>query len=89
MVVFEDIEDVQDWLDPLGYAAFWSAVGPWAIFSDEDRDHCDSTVARGIAPEETVLACMKAIAQITLIERFGLGPRFYEPVDAQYLARVH
>ncbi len=89
MIVFEDIEDVQTWLDPLDYIAFWEAVAPWSLFADEDRAHCDDTIATGIAPQETVLACMKATARITLIERFGLGPRLYEPVDAQYVRTTH
>lgn len=89
MTIFEDIQDVNDWLDPLDYALFWEATEPWGIFGDEDRAHCDRTIANGIAPEETVLYCLKAMARVALTERFDLGSRFYEPVDAQYVRMTH
>lgn len=89
MVVFEDIQDVQDWLDPLDYIAFWSAIEPWNIFEDADRAHCDQTIADGVSPQETVLYCMKGMARMELIQRFDLKPRAIEPVDGQYVRRVH
>jgi hypothetical protein len=89
MMVFEDIQDVEDWLAPLDYLAFWQAVAPWAIFPEEDREHCDATIANGIAPNETVLECLKAMARIELTARLGLAHRVYEPVTAQYLTSVH
>lgn len=89
MIFFEDIEDVQEWLDPLSYVAFWEATQMWAIFTDKDRAHCDQTISDEIAPQDTVLACMKAIARMELIRRFDLGPRALEPVDAQYVRTTH
>lgn len=46
MVVFEDIQDVRDWLDPLDYIAFWEAVEPYRLVL-QDRDHCDDLIASG------------------------------------------
>ncbi|MEM9098685.1 MAG: hypothetical protein AAGC79_09185 [Pseudomonadota bacterium] len=89
MIVFEDIDDVRDWLDPLDYTAFWAAVVPWAILPEGDREHCDQIIADGTAPQETVLFCLKAMARAELTERFGLDHRIYEPVDRQYLMRTH
>lgn len=89
MVIFEDIDDVRGWLGPLDYAAFWEAIEPYAIFEGADRAHCDATIAQGIAPEDTVLSCLKAIARLALTERFDLKERVYEPVTEQYLATTH
>lgn len=89
MVIFDDIEDVRDWLAPLDYGAFWEIIAPYAIFAGGDRAHCDATIAQGIAPEDTVLTCLKAMARVALTERFDLRHRIYEPTDRQYLTRVH
>ncbi|MEM6758177.1 MAG: hypothetical protein AAF601_01725 [Pseudomonadota bacterium] len=75
MQSFETIDDVREWLAPLGYDAFWYAVAPHSLFSDGDRAHCDRTVADGIATYETVLEVVKAIARIALTERHGLRYR--------------
>ncbi|MDA5556057.1 hypothetical protein [Shimia sp. MMG029] len=89
MVVFEDIQDIRDWLDPLDFDAFWSAIEPWAIFEGGDRAHFDQVLSRGITDVDTVLICLKAEARVALTERFGLKERCYVPTDAQYLRKVH
>lgn len=58
---FEFIEDVEEWLEPMGYDAFWQAIEPYGIFGPEDRAHCDRTLARGIAPMDTVMTVTKAM----------------------------
>lgn len=89
MVIFEDIEDVQDWLEPLDFVAFWEAVAPYSIFALDDRAHFDGVIARGVTSQETVLTCLKAEARMALTERFGLTHRIYDPADRPYLTRVH
>ena len=89
MDLFDDIDDVMAWLQPLDYLGFWKAVEPWAIFTDADRTHCDAVIADGVSPEETVLFGLKAMTRMALTERFGLKDRIYEPVTAQYLATTH
>ena len=37
MVIFEDIQDVEEWLEPLDYVAFWDAVEPYFMRSEERR----------------------------------------------------
>lgn len=89
MFVFRDIEEVEEWLDPLGYAAFWEAITPWDILSCADRAHCDATISNGIAPELTVLKCMKALVRLELTQRLGLSARLYELPEAQCTRRTH
>jgi hypothetical protein len=75
MTDFDSVEDVTEWLKPLGYAAFWHAVGPLQLFGAGEQAHCDQTIAEGIAPFETVLTVLKSIARIELTERHGLSHR--------------
>ena len=89
MIAFEDIQDIEEWLEPVDYADFWDVVAPWEVFGPEDRDHCDGVIARGISPIETVLFCLKVMVRLELTDRFGLKDRVYEPVDMQYLRRTH
>lgn len=89
MVVFEDIEDVQDWLEPLDYISFWKAVEPHNIFALEDRAYFDDVIASSVTDTETLLICLKAEARQALTESFGLTHRTYTPADAQCLATVH
>ena len=69
---FETIEDVMEWLDPMGYDAFWRAAQSQHLLSPEDRQHCDETLANGIADFDTVLTVMKSVARDVLVERNGL-----------------
>lgn len=89
MIAFEDIDDVQEWLEPLGYAEFWEAVAPWGLFDPSDRAHFDRVLAEGVTDLETMLICLKVEARMALTERFGLKDRVYTPPDAKYLTAVH
>lgn len=89
VVVFEDIQDVEEWLAPFDYTNFWRAIEPWDIGTGADRAHFDSVLAKGRVPEEKVLRCLKTMARVELQIRFGLTHRIYEPTDAQYLRSTH
>ena len=89
MVVFEDIQDVEEWLAPCDYADFWTAVAPWAIFSGAERAHYDQVMADGEVNPDKVLHCLKDMAMMELRTRFGLKDRTHEPPDFQYLRRTH
>ena len=89
MFVFEDIQDIEDWLEPLDLDDFWEAVTPWNVFSDDERAHHDQVLTKGEVDPVTVLACLKGMARIELTARLGLKDRIYMPPDAQYVGRVH
>lgn len=89
MVVFEDIQDVQEWLEPFEIDAFWDAVAPWAVFTGDERAHYEQVLAKGEVCPDLVLTCLKGMTRMELQMRFGLKDRTYEPPDAQYLRRVH
>lgn len=89
MFIFEDIDAVEEWLDPLSYSDFWEALEPYRIFPDGDRDHCDKLRHAGRVDPETMLICLKAWARASLTKKFGLEFRIYEPSAAKYLEAVH
>ena len=89
MVVFEDLTDVDEWLDPLDYIAFWDAIAPYRIFSIADRDHCDGLIAGGRVPQATILKGLKGMAYSGLRERFGLQHRYHTTIADQGLRSLH
>ncbi|PHR55172.1 MAG: hypothetical protein COA47_14340 [Robiginitomaculum sp.] len=78
MSIFNDIEDVQDWLEPMDYLGFWHAVAPYDLIL-QDRDHCDTQIATGEVTQETVLCVLKGFARIELTQRLGLKRRPVTP----------
>lgn len=88
MVIFEDIDDVAEWLKPFDYSAFWDAVAPYYL-DLQDRDHCDGLIASGEVEQVLILRVLKMMARIELTEMFGLEWRIYEPPKAQYVTTTH
>lgn len=88
MVIFEDIDDVAEWLKPLNYIEFWEAVAPYDLVL-QDRDHCDGLIASGEVEQALILRVLKMMARIELTEIFDLEWRIYEPPIAQYVTSTH
>jgi len=88
MGIFEDIQDVEEWLMPLEYIAFWDAVAPYCL-SLQDRDHCDGLIASGKVPADLILSGLKYMAVMELRAAFNLKDRIYEPTVAKYLTTTH
>ncbi len=88
MVIFQDIQDVEEWLEPLDYIAFWEAVGPYGL-TLQDREMCDGLIASGKAEPGLILQGLKFLAQRELARKFGLKRRSYEPPSEKYLTSVH
>jgi len=76
---FNDWQDVEEWLEPLDYEAFWREI---AAFQPEiqSRESCDEQIAAGIVDEATVLEVLKRFVWLELIERYSLRPRDRMPV---------
>ena len=88
MVVFEDIQDVEEWLEPLDYVAFWDAVAPYFL-TLQDRTHCDGLIAGGEVSTDLILSVLKGLAVMELRTAFNLHDRIHEPPVAKYLTSVH
>lgn len=78
MIVFEDIQDVRVWLEPLDYVAFWEAVEPYRLVL-QDRDHCDDLIASGAVEQSLILEVLKGLAAVELAEAFGLPLKAHQP----------
>ena len=72
MFDFETYEDVEAWLAPMGYEAFWDAIMATGLYRPEDQAHCDRTLAQGVADMETVMSVTKRLALTRLVEQFDL-----------------
>lgn len=72
--MFNDMEDVEEWLAPLDYAAFWNAAEGLEL-ELEPKESCDAQIARGSIDEATVLHVLKGLARLELVERFRLRAR--------------
>ena len=72
--MFNDMEDVEEWLAPLGYAAFWDAAEGLEL-DLEPKASCDAQIASGSIDEATVLRVLKGLARLELVERFRLPAR--------------
>ena len=88
MVIFQDIEDVRDWLNPLDYIAFWEAVAPYDL-TLQDRDHCDGLIAGGKVEPGLVLNVLKGLALMEMRQKLSLPHRIPLPASAQYLTSTH
>lgn len=89
MVVFEDLTDVKEWLEPMEYVELWDAMAPYNVFSIADRDHCDGLIAGGKVPQATILKGLKYIARDGLRDRFGLDHRRYDTHARQGVRSTH
>jgi hypothetical protein len=89
MVIFQEIQDVEEWLEPLDYIGFWEALAPYGVFSISDRDHCDGLIAGGKVPQTTILKGIKGMARNSRIDGFGLKHRRHVTHADQGLRSVH
>ena len=77
-MIFEDIDDVEEWLEPLSYIEFWEAVAPYNL-TLQDRDHCDDLITKGEITTDLALDVLKGLAVQELRHAFGLKDRVFHP----------
>lgn len=83
---FADINEVEEWLEPLDYQAFWFAVEPFNLVL-QPRDHCDQQIRDGEVEQELVLEVLKYFARIELTKRHNLNwrlPPSFMPLPDEY-----
>ena len=87
-MIFQDIQDLEDWLRPLDYVQFWDAVEPYG-FSMQERDHCNELIAGGEVDPALIPGGLKFMAVLKLSASLNLKDRIREPISAQYLTNIH
>lgn len=87
MLIFEDEDELEEWLAGLDYDAFWKAIEAMPYVNIEERSAFDAQIARGVASEAEALDGLKAFAQIVIAEAQDLLPRFIEPTGPSM--RIH
>lgn len=78
MKKFRYTNDIEDWLAPMDYKAFWFVIEPYGLLL-QPRDHCDQQIADGLVDEETVLHVLKHMARTELTQRMGIVRRPITP----------
>jgi len=80
---FKHINDIEDWLEPMGYETFWREIRPYCLVM-LPREKCDADMTNGDVDEETVLYVMKNFARIELAAIFKLEWRNDVPMMAMH-----
>lgn len=89
MVVFQDVEEVEEWIEPMSYLELMDAVQPYSVFSEADRDHCDSLISAGKVPVEVVLEGLKYMVSDALRFRLGLKHRRHHTLAMAATKSLH
>lgn len=80
MELFNDMEDVEEWLEPLDYEGFWKETAVFQLTEIEPRASCDRQIADSSVDKETVLYVLKGMARLELVRRYALKTREIVPL---------
>lgn len=64
-MLFKSIDDVEDWLRPLDYEAFWEEVAAYGLDLPRRAD-CDRQIAAGLVAGAVVLRVLKVMVRVEL-----------------------
>ena len=64
-MTFGSVDDIEDWLEPLDYEAFWEEVAGYGLDLPK-RSHCDAQIAAGLVPKTMVLRVLKVMVRLEL-----------------------
>jgi hypothetical protein len=86
-MVFEDEDELEEWLTGLDYDAFWKAIVCFPELDLEERAAFDALIIDGYGTEAEILESLKIIAQVTIAQAQDLLPRMAEPTGPSM--RIH
>ncbi len=81
---FKYREDLEDWLEPMGYEEFWCVIQPYKI-KLPDKLRCDGKVIGGKVTEERMLAGLKYITLTQMVAQLKLKRRPIQMPDSSSL----
>ena len=76
---FSDVQDLREWLEPMGYEEFWNAIAPFKITNIIPREISDHDLRNGNSDLETILYGLKGMAENELTIRLNLDHRIEAP----------
>lgn len=65
MSMFNFIEDLEDWLEPMDYETFWREIKPFCLIL-KPRAECDADIANGAVDEDVAVGVLKMLARVEL-----------------------
>lgn len=71
MEKFRYVDDVENWLKPMGYEEFWNKIKPHCLVL-EHRWICDAQIEAGEVAQDVVLDALKIMACHELSKRHKL-----------------
>lgn len=74
---FEHVQDLEEWLEPMGFDELWVKLSPYGVDAGMRAD-CETGIANGASPD-TILSVMKSLIRIELTEELGLERRPITP----------
>ncbi len=78
MRYFDDMEDVEEWLEPLDWDAYWREVSTFDL-AIQSRESCEELVANGTLDRSELLGVLKAFVRLEVIALQDLKPRDVMP----------
>jgi hypothetical protein len=83
--MFNFIDDIEDWLEPMDYETFWTEIKTFCLIL-MPREKCDADIADGAVTEEGALNVLKTLARIELTRILKLQ-RNTDPIPMQSKAK--
>jgi len=77
--MFEDEDELEEWLEGLDWDAFWKAVVSFPELDLDGRRNFEALIEQGHGTQNEILESLKIIAQITIAQAQDLLPRFIDP----------
>lgn len=68
---FDCLNDIEAWLEPLTYEAFWQAVKPHCVQLQPKQEY-DALIADNVLSEEQVMTIIKRSVVMKLADRYNL-----------------
>lgn len=65
MNMFNFIEDIEEWLEPMDYDEFWREIRPFCLIMIP-KEKCDEDIAAGAVTKDVAVGVLKMLARVEL-----------------------
>ena len=74
MIRFKHVEDIEEWLGPMGYSDFWIDVSAFEVHLPY-KEYCDDKIVSGQVEKDVMLGGLKYLASTQIASRLKLERR--------------